>query len=102
MKWPRDKWLPHHQQPPERWLKGPFAGNRHEVRSQKVRLARDVPGYRRVRVPFGTLIAQWRHERGYQMIGTCPKRIFHRLGLKEKRLSDYTTLDFIRLGAMIP
>lgn len=93
------EWLSWRRQPPERWSSTSFRG-RHDKRNAKRILVRDQPKkYRRRKVPLPVIIAQWRHDRGSQMLGFAKKRLLRKLGLRHKRMHEYTPLDLIRIGA---
>ena len=56
-------------------------------------------GLRRRIIPLGALIAQLRYERGSTLYAYAKKRLLRKLGLRHKKLNEYLTIDFIRIGA---
>ena len=126
--WPRDLWFPWHRRPPAYWVTRSTT-NRHDRRRATVLLyqeARDLirksqrdrcraqrqhkrriprlatPDIGRRKVPMNVLIAQLQMKRGELYWPFLPKRFYRALGLVEKKLHEWTTLDFIRVGAKIP
>ena len=96
--WPIDKWKAWHEQPPHRWIKGPYFNNRHERKEQMCREYK-LRGFKRRKVSMGTLIAQMRFKRGHQVFSYLKKKVMRRLGLRHKTINQYTTVDFVRVGA---
>ena len=106
--WPPDKWLPWRKQPFENYVKGPYLTNRKDRKRQawetwkanlKKPVTSDSPQLQRVKHHPTALVAQMRYIRGYGLYAFLRKPIMRKLGLDKKTLTQYTTVDFVRVGA---